>query len=153
MTMNDLRTQHIDFNANNFETIMKRINDIKERLNEIRQTEIGLVSERTKLTKELTGTEELIERTKRQNPEHFMITHDDFGKECIDFDFVNRNNFIVASSGEVFGYVLDKNGKKVHIYNIKNKETVCKTKNHNYQIVDESPDQCSVCKRDFAKLK
>ena len=51
--MNDLRTAHIDFNANNFETIQKRIDDIKDRLKEIRQTEIGLVSERTKLTKEL----------------------------------------------------------------------------------------------------
>lgn len=180
--MEQLRTSHIEFNFSNFDTVMGRVNTIKERMGEIRKTETDLRNERNRLADELKGTEELIERTKRQNPEHFLTEEcnlcDDNGKlimidtqtnervnidqiNCPECDgkgisqnkeFIERNNFIEIND-DVYGYVLDNNGKKVHVYNIKCKKTICKTINHSFQIVDESTDQCSICKREFEKLK
>ncbi|MBC8427346.1 MAG: hypothetical protein H8D97_00495 [Proteobacteria bacterium] len=185
--MDNLRTTHIEFNANNFETVMQRINNIKEKIQKIRDTEFKLQRESKALRIELMGTEELIERTKRQNPEHFLLipcekcNHtgqvniykdqpaDVLGycpEKCyncmgsgkvLNTEFIKKNKFIQgigisASEIPIYGYILDNNGKKVHVYNIKSKETLCKTKNHNFQIVEESQDQCSVCRREFAKL-
>ena len=132
--MSDLRTEHIEFNSNNFDTIKRRIEDIKSRLKEIHRQELELTRETKSLNIELMGTEELINRTKRQNPEQFLIIecpvcngmgnelkshsgdpnimgsysqtcHNCNGKgQVVDLEFIEKNKFINIGCLFCFSY-------------------------------------------------
>jgi hypothetical protein len=178
-----MRIAHVEFNQNNLATIQRRIDDVKSKIANINIEEEKLKEEKNFLAIELAGTEEFMESFKRQNPEQFLLlncpqcngsgienaykdqnpdvidcSHCFGSGEILNKEFIEKNNFTItpyfkADEADVYGYCLDNSGKRIHIYNIRTKETICKTKNHTFQIVEESDNQCSICKRNFNKLK